>query len=146
MIHTVSKTGVRQRRISWGVLFSLVGYFLSLCTLNPLVHAATLHQSGSGQSAIPDHCKQLPSATLPSPPTADHQTTPEPLCCEFRGGQNKALSSSFAPIDFLPLFVRFLFPCDAKSVVAEAPSLHAIHALHASRPPPLYLLYAALLI
>ncbi len=147
MTRTVSKTGPRQRRVSWGVVLSLVGYFLNLCTVCPFVHADTLRQSGPGQSAVPEHCKRPSSAMLPSPPfTADHGTTPEPLCCEFRGGQNKALLSSFASTDFLPLLVRFFLPFDATSVVARALSLHKIPAPHSSRPPPLYLVHATFLI
>lgn len=141
-----SNSGRRQRRVSWGILLPLVVYFLNLCTLSPLVHAGTLHPSLS-QSAVPDHCKRPPSATLPSSPaTADHETTPEPFCCEMRGGQNKALASTVVQLDVLPLLVRFLVPFAATQVVAEVSSLHAIDALHSSRPPPLYLVHAALLI
>lgn len=147
MIRVKAKPGRRQRRISWGVLLSLVGYFLNLCTLSPLVHAGTLLQSGPGQSAVSDHCKRLPSATLPSSPvTADRETTPEPFCCEMRGGQNKALASAFVHTDVLPLLICFLVPFAATQVVAEVSSFHAIDALHSSRPPPLYLVHAALLI
>ncbi len=147
MIRTVLKPGRRQRRVSWGVLLSLVGYFLNLCTLSPLVHAGTFYPSGPGQSAIPNHCKRPPSAMLPSSrATADHETTPEPVCCEMRGGQNKALASSFAHTDFLPLLVCFVVPFDATMLVARAPSLYEISALYSSRPPPLYLVHATFLI
>jgi len=147
MTRRAAETGIRQRRIGWGVLFSLMGYLLNLCTLSPLVHADTLRQSGPGQSAIPDHCKRPPSTASPSPPlTADQGTTPEPLCCEFRSGQNKALSSSFAHSDFRPLLAPFLLPFATTSIVAGALLLYEIHALHSSRPPPLYLLHAVFLI
>ncbi|MGE0823492.1 MAG: hypothetical protein AB7G75_24375 [Candidatus Binatia bacterium] len=145
MTRTVSKTGTRQRCVSWGVVLALVGYFLNLCTLNPLVHADTLHQLGPSQAAIPTHCKQSSRMTFPSPPFADHGTTPEPFCCEVRGGQNKALSSSFAYTDVLPLFGHFLSPLDARSVVGTS-VLQEVHALHVSRPPPLYLLHAIFLL
>lgn len=146
MTRMISNSGRRQRRVSWGVLLSLVGYFLNLCTLSPLVHAGTLQHSGPGQSAVPDHCKRPPRATLPSSPaTADHETTPEPFCCEMRGGQNKALASSFIHTDVHPLLVRFFVPFAATGVVAGASSLLEIHAFHFSRPP-LYLVHAAFLI
>lgn len=142
-----SKRRLRQRRIGAGVLLSLVGYLLNLCTLNPLVHADTLRHLGLGLPVSSDHCMRLSSATVPSSPlTADPGTTDEPLCCEFRGGQNKALASAFAHSDFLPLLVLFLLPFAATSVVAGASFLHEIHALHTSRPPPLYLIHASLLI
>lgn len=143
---SAQKPKTRQRRISWGVLLSLAGYFLNLCTVSPLVHADTLRQLEPSQAALPDHCKQLRSVTFPSVPPADHKTTPEPLCCEFRGGQNKALSSSFPQLNLIPFLVCFLLPLDATSVVAGAPSFHDIHTFYSSRPPPLYLLHAALLI
>jgi len=147
MTRMLPKPGRRQRRISWSVLLSLVGYFLNLCTLSPLVHASTLHQSGPGQSAVPDHCKRPPSATVPSSPvTADHEPTPEPFCCEMRGGQNKALASAFVHTGVLPLFICFLVPFAATQVVTEVSSLHAIDTLRSSRPPPLYLVHVALLI
>jgi hypothetical protein len=143
----IAKPGRRQRRVSWGVLLFLVGYFLNLCTLSPLVHAGTLHPSGPSQSGVPDHCKRSPSVTSPlSPATADHEATPEPFCCEMRGGQNKALASAFVHVDGLPLLVRFLVPFAALGGVAGASSLHEIHTLHSSRPPPLYLVHAAFLI
>ena len=146
MARTARRRTGRQQFIEWGITPFFVLYTLSLCTINPRIHADTLRGSSPSQHASPDHCKRPPSATFPSPLTADHGTTPEPLCCEFRGGQNKALSSAFAHTDFLPLLVRFLLPFEATSVVAGAPSLHEIYALHSSRPPPLYLVHAAFLI
>gem|GEM_PF-4125492 len=147
MSRMVSKTGLRRRRVSWGVLLSLVGYFLNLCTVCPFVHADILRQLGPGQSSVPEHCKRPPSATFPSLPfTADQGTTPEPLCCEFRDGQNKALLSVLAPLDFFPLVVHSLLPPDTALVNGGVQSLHSIHALHSFRPPPLYLVYAAFLL
>ena len=147
MMRTVSNTGPRQRHISWGVLLSLVGYFLNLCTLSPLVHADTLRQLGLRQSAVPAHCQQSPSITFPAPPaTADHHTTPEPLCCEFRGGHNKALARAVAQSDLLLLSPWFLVPFAAKNVVAEETFLHEVRALYSAHAPPLYLIHAAFLI
>jgi hypothetical protein len=137
----------RQYSLSWGVLLSFAVYMLSLCTLSPFVHADTLRRSIPGQHNTPGHCTQPPGVPLPSAPfTPDHEKAPAPLCCELRGWHNKALSDSFADTDFLPLLVHLLLPFDAIQRVNAASSLHHIQALRFSRPPPLYLSHAALLL
>ena len=147
MRRTSQQTSKQRRRVSAGVLVFLVGYVLNLCTLNPVVHAAMLRHSDSGQSAVPEHCKQssaAASSSAPIPP--DQGTSPEPFCCELRGGNNKALASAFPQTDFFPPLLRSFVPWDVTSFVSSGPSLLEGQALHSSRPPPLYLVHAALLI
>ena len=145
MRRTSQQTSEQHRRVSAGVLIFLVGYVLNLCTLNPVLHAAMLRHSDSGQSVVPEHCKQssaAASSSAPIPP--DQGTTPEPLCCEFRAGNNKALVHSFASPDFFPSLLYFLIPWNAIRVVAGVPSLYEAQAGHAFHPPPLYLSHAVL--
>ena len=147
MKHTLRKPKKQQRRVSKVMLVILVGYVLNLCTLSPQVHAATLRHSSSGQSAVPEHCKQSSNTASPSAPIpTDHGTTPEPFCCEVRSGDNKALTSFFTYADFFPQLLQFLIPWDTPGFVTGVPSFHEVHARHSSHPPPLYLVYAILLI
>jgi hypothetical protein len=147
MRRTSQQTSKQRRRVSAGVLVFLVGYVLNLCTLNPLIHAALPRHLGEADSTVSAHCT-LSSAVvvLSAPMPAGQGPTPEPLCCEFRGGNNKALASAFAATDVFPILSHSLVPWDERRVVAGAPSLPSVQARPASRPPPLYLVHAALLI
>jgi hypothetical protein len=122
-------------------------YFLNLCTLNPYLHAATLRQVMQSQQSGAGHCARpfVTAQTLDSHP-ANHEPGTEPLCCELRGAQNKALLVAPLQIDASPLpLIEFLPP--AVAVLTKGVQfLPLIQAEHSSHPPPLYLLHAALLI
>jgi hypothetical protein len=129
------------------MLLLLAIYFLSLCTLNPQVHAATLRHPVQTQRSSAGHCARpspVPQATVPLP--ADHERTTEPLCCELRGAHNKALRTASVQTDTTPFLFFTLLPPDNGVLTREVQPLHIIWALHFSRPPPLYLLHAVLLI
>jgi hypothetical protein len=73
------------------------------------------------------------------------ETTPEPLCCEFREGNNKVLASAVAATNVFLLLLCFLVPWDETRFVAGASSLPDVQARPTSHSLPLYLVHAALL-
>src|ERR1043165_5900969 len=75
-----------QRCLIYSNVCFLVAYFFSFCTLSPQVHAETLRHHGPLPSAAATHCSPLTAASAP-PQHPPH----EPLCCEVRGGSNKAI-------------------------------------------------------
>jgi hypothetical protein len=86
-----------------GNLCFLGAYLFSLCTLSPQVHAATWRHAAHTHRPGADHCS--PSATTSSTP---RQTPHPPLCCEVRGGNNKATLKS-APVLNARVLASFLF-------------------------------------
>ena len=130
-----------------GVAVFLATYLLNLCTLNPHLHAAMIRQVRQSQQVWAGHCAR-PFVTPPTPDShpANHEQRTEPLCCELRGAQSKALRVAPPRSDASPLpLIMFLPP------VAEVPTrgvsfLPLIQVEHSSHPLPLYLLHAALLI
>lgn len=141
------RKGTRQQCLSWGVLLFLASYSLSLCTLNPLVHADTLRRAAQTQHPSAGHCSQpatIPQATVPR--AADHERPTAPLCCDLRGRHNKVLRTSSRQADTTPLLLLTRLPRDICLLTGEVQSLHLIQSLPSSRPPPLYLFHSVLLI
>jgi len=128
-----------------GITLLLATYFLNLCTLNPHLHAATVPDQS--QQAQTGHCARpfVPPQASDSHPVS-HKRRTEPLCCELRGAQSKALRVAPTQIDasLLPLII-FLPPAVA-GLTGGVQFLPLIQAEHFSHPPPLYLLHSALLI
>src|SRR5262245_58285794 len=130
----------RQRSRSVTVLLCFASYLLNLCTLSPQVHAETLRPAGLSRQASPSHCSGMaPSARVPAPFAPDPQRTPEPLCCELRGGANKTIPVSSVEIGIPSLFLLALLPLDADESVRKFQRLPILQAPHSSHPPPLYL-------
>lgn len=134
-----------QQYLSWGVLAFVVVYFLSPCTLNPLVHADLIrtrqkipHESGG-------HCSRPAAQQAPPPLSADHEGTNIPVCCELIRTHKITRVSSGEMIP-LPLLAPALLPPDAGTVVGRMEGIHTTSPLHSSLSPPLYLLHATLLI
>ena len=147
MVGSSTRKRKQQQCLSWGVVLFLASDFLSLCTLNPHVHAAILRQAAANQPLAAGHCARPSVVPQPvGPLTADHERPTEPLCCEMRGAHNKALRASSVQTDAAPFLLLTLLPPDIGTLTGEVQSLHIIQALRLSRPPPLYLVYTALLI
>jgi hypothetical protein len=124
-----------------GNLCFLVAYLFSLCTLSPQVHAETLRHAAHPQPAVADHCSR-PATTSA---TARH-AQPRPLCCEVRGGSNKATLKS-APALNARVLAGFLFlPMEGNLPQASDWVYCARRCLRLLHPPPLYLLYETFLI
>src|SRR5262245_35704475 len=110
----------RQRSRSVTVLLCFASYLLNLCTLSPHVHAETLHQGGQARQAPSGHCSSMaPSAQVPAPFAPNPQQTPEPLCCELRGGANKTIPVSSVELDIPSLFPLTLLPLDTDESVRK---------------------------
>jgi len=137
----------RKQRFSWGVLLSATVYFLNLCTLNPLVHAETLHHTTQTKHLAAGHCSApsaAPQTATPSAPVHPEKTIP--LCCDLRGMHNRGTYESSFQID-VSLFGTFaLLPPNVAYVSEEEQSLPIFQAVHSFHPPPLYLLHTILLI
>ena len=130
-----------------GIAMFLATYFLNLCTLNPHVHAATLRQVSLSQQAQAGHCaRPFVAPQAPESHPANHEQRTEPLCCELRGAQNKALLVAPLQIDASPLPLMVFIPPLGAMLTKGVPCLPVLQAVHSSHPPPLYLLHAALLI
>ncbi|MGE0680240.1 MAG: hypothetical protein AB7P69_04940 [Candidatus Binatia bacterium] len=141
------KPKTRQRRVSWGVLLSLVGYFLNLCTQCPLVYADLLHlQVVQAHPTSAGHCSH-PSVEPQTarPLTADHEGTTVPVCCDLMGASKTTLVSS-VQLSPAPLLTLPFVPPGSSFLVEDVQWLHMIQARYSSSPPPLYLLYTTLLI
>jgi hypothetical protein len=134
------KTRKRQRHLTWSLLVALVVYLLSLCTLNPRVHAVLLSQIAQAHHSATGHCT-LPSSSSPG----QKGGSTIPACCAWVN-MHRAAPLSSIQLDLSPLTVLlFLSPkIPPLSNVTQPSSL--IPVLHASHPPPLYLWHAALLI
>lgn len=139
------KAGTQRQYVSCGVLAFVVVYFLSLCTLNPLVHADLIrarqkipHESGG-------HCSRPAAQQAPHPLSVDHEGTNIPVCCELIRTHKITRVSSGEMIP-LPLLAPALLPPDSGTVVGRMEGIHTTSPLHSSLSPPLYLLHATLLI
>lgn len=144
---SAQKPKTRQRRISWGVLLSQVGYFLNLCTQCPLVYADLLHlQVLQAHQTSAGHCSH-PSVEPQTarPLTADHEGTTLPVCCDLMGA-NKTTFVSSVQVSPVPLLTLSVVPPGSSFLVEDVQWLHMIRARYSSSPPPLYLLYSTLLI
>src|SRR5262245_27104439 len=145
MNHSASRKGVRQQYLSGAVVCFLAVYSLNLCTLNPLIHAETLHHTARRQQPVTGHCAR--SSAVPY--TASSYTTPlpntsEPLCCELRGAHNKTL---FSPPQLHTVFLydlTALFPRQDEGL-RHRPFLLPVQAWRCAHAPP-YLAHCALLI
>lgn len=141
-----TKSGRRQRRITCGVMLSLAVYFLNLCTLNPQVHAASVSRSHVGQQASAEHCAQSRGAAHPpTPGVADHEQKEDPSCCDLSSEHNKVIPSFLLLTDSLPVVEHFFLPSFTTLVNGGVQLPHSMHALHSSHPPPLYVIFCALL-
>ena len=130
-----------------GIALFLATYFLNLCTLNPHLHAAMIRQVSLSQQAQAGHCaRPFVAPQTPDSHPANHEQRTEPLCCELRGAQNKTLRVAPTQIDASPLPLIMLLPPAVAVLTGGVQLLPLIEAEHSSHPPPLYLLYAALLI
>jgi hypothetical protein len=121
--------------------------YLSLCTQCSLVHDVLVHhQPVQAHHPSERHCS--PSAAVPQtagPLTADQERTTVPVCCDLMGA-NKATIDSPVQTTPAPLLALTFSPPDSRLLAEQVQSLHIVQALHSSRPPPLYLLHATLLI
>jgi hypothetical protein len=135
----------RKQRLTWGVLLSFVTYFLSLCTLNPLVHAGTLHHTPQTKRLAAEHCS-MPSAApqTATPSSAEPERKATPLCCDLRGLHNRATADPSIQTDTAPLHVCSLRLSEI--VNEKVQFVHIIQARYYSHSPPLYLFHATLLI
>lgn len=141
------KQAKQQPRLSLGLLLLFTSYALSLCTLNPRVHADTLQQAAQVFHTTEGHCSrpsQTSQAATPLP--SGSQRTTEPWCCELRGGANRTIPVSPVQIDIPPLLLLTLVPLDADELVKKVQLLPILQAPHSSHSPPLYLANATLLI
>jgi hypothetical protein len=142
---SINRKRTRQRYLGWGVVCFLTVHTLSLCTLNPMVHAETLHHAVHGQQVTSGHCA-LPSNAVPT--TASHSAplpnTPEPLCCKLRGADNKTLFSAPQLIAAFPYILTGLFPPKDKGS-GYFLFLPQMQVRPCSQVPP-YLLHRTLLI
>jgi hypothetical protein len=133
------KTGKRQQHLTWSLLVVLVVYLLSLCTLNPQVHAALLSQVARTHHSAAGHCA-LPSSSSPA-----QSSDTIPACCAW---VNLHKTATLSPIQLnispLPLFFSLLPRTSPLSSALQ--TLPLVLVLYASHPPPLYLWHAALLI
>lgn len=134
------KQAKQQPRLSLGLLLLFTSYALSLCTLNPRVHADTLQQAAQVLHTAEGHCSR------PSRTAQGSQQTTEPWCCELRGGTNRTIPVSPVQIDIPPLRLLTLAPLDADELVKKIQLLPILQAPHSSHSPPLYLVNATLLI
>lgn len=112
-----TKTGIRQRCTTYGVMFSLAAYFLNLCTLSPRVHAASAGRLSSDQQASAEHCAQSRGAAQsPASGVADHEQKEDPFCCDLRSAHNKVIPSFLILADFLPVVAHLFLPSSAKTL------------------------------
>ena len=146
----VSSGGRKEKQRQYlrsGIALFLATYFLNLCTLNPHLHAAMIRQVMQRQQSGVAHCtRPVVTPQAPNSHPANHEQRTEPLCCELRGAQNKALRVAPTQIDasLLPLVLHR--PPAVAVLTGGGQFLPLVQADHASHPPPLYLLHAALLI
>jgi hypothetical protein len=137
----------RQHCFSWGLLLVVIVYFLSLCTLSPLVHADLVSQvKQTAHRTAVGHCSRpvtAPQAT--NPLSADHERTTVPLCCELVKTHKTTSASSVQSIS-LPVLTLALLPLDSSLLGWRVEGLSLLDILHPSLSPPLYLLHATLLI
>lgn len=147
MVRGTTKTGIRQRCIAYGVMFSLAAYFLNLCTLSPQVHAASAGRLSSSQQASAEHCARSHGAAQPpAPGVADQEQKENPFCCDLRSEHKKVIPSFLLLTDFLPVVAHLFLPSATTLVNGGVQSLHSMRVLHSSHPPPLYVILRALLI
>lgn len=146
----ISSDGRKQKQRQYlrsGIAMFLATYFLNLCTLNPHLHAAMIRQVMQSQQAGTGHCaRPFVAPQAPDSYPAKHEQSTEPLCCELRGAQSKALRVAPLQIDASPLPLIMLLPPAVAVLTGGVQFLPFIQAEHSSLPPPLYLLHAALLI
>ena len=139
------RAGKRQESLSWGLVSFLAVYFLSLCTLSPLVHADLLHQAVQAHPTSAGHCSFPPSAPkTENPPSTDQQRTTVPVCCKLMATHNKATSASLVQTNASPLLFLTLLPSRSGTFAWRMNQLHFVRALHSSHSPPLYLLLTVL--
>lgn len=147
MVRNGRRKEKQRQYLRSGIALFLATYFLNLCTLNPHVHAATLRQVSQSQQAQDGHCaRPFVAPQAPESHPANHEQRTEPLCCELRGAQNKALRVAPLQIDASPLPLMVFLPPLGAMLTKGVQCLPVLQAAHSSHPPPLYLLYAALLI
>lgn len=140
------KYSIRPYFWRWAANGCFVMYVLNLCTLSPLAHATTLYYFRSTKSAASEHCRQSPTAI--SPPVSfplDQRTTSEPLCCSFRGRNNKALVCTGVEMISLPQSLPSLVSWDTIRCRAGSQP-HQWQVSHFFRPVPLYLVHGAFLL
>lgn len=128
------------RCLIFGSLCFLVAYLLSLCTLNPQVHAETLRRVVH-QRPDADHCSSA-TATSASP----RQTPQPPLCCEVRGGSNKATLKSASVLNASVLAGFLFLPREARLLHAPSFPYFPQARLRLLHPPPFYRLHQIFLI
>ena len=146
-MRAIPRKAIRRSAIlSWGLLTFLTPYFLSLCVLNPQLHAELVHQAAQAYQTSARHCP-LPASTpehAGSFPSRQEGTSRQ-VCCSLVGTY-KAIKVSALQPDLCPvLTVRLLLP-ETGSLLQEGHSQHLVSTVHSANPPPLYLLHAALLI
>jgi hypothetical protein len=147
MIRSGGRKQKQRHYLRTGLAMFLATYFLNLCTLNPHLHAAMIRQARESQQAKAGHCARpfVPPQSPDSHP-ANHEQRTEPLCCELRGMQNKALLVAPLQIDASPLRLMMLLPPAVAVLNGRVQFLPLIQAEHPAHPPPLYRLHVALLI
>ena len=147
MIGSKRKARKRHQYVHWSVLSFVVFYFLSLCTINPLLHADLVSQvEQTAHRTAVGHCSRPAAAQQATNPlSADHERTTVPVCCELVR-THKTTSASSAQSIPLPMLTPALLPLDSSLVGWRVEGLFLLDTLHPALSPPLYLLHATLLI
>lgn len=147
MAHTGRHKTQQRPYLRSGMVMFLAAYFLNLCTLNPHLHAAMIRQVRQSQQAGTGHCaRPFVTSQLPDAHPVNHEQRTEPLCCELRGAQSKALRVAPPQSDASPLPLIMLLPPPVAVLTGGVQFSPLIRAEYSAHPPPLYLLHAALLI
>lgn len=147
MIGSTSKARRRHQYVHWSVLSCVAFYFLSLCTINPLLHAELVSQlEQTDHYTTVGHCTPPAAARQARDPlAAEHDRTAVPVCCELVRTHKTTKASSVLLVP-PPLFGPALLPPDLGTGAWRKTGSHTIGTLHSSLSPPLYLLHATFLI
>jgi hypothetical protein len=147
MIDCKGTTKKRYQCLHWSLLSVVAFYFLSLCTINPLLHADLVSQvKQTAHRTAVGHCSRPAAAQQATNPlSADHEGTTVPVCCELVR-THKTTSASSAQSIPLPMLTPALLPLDSSLVGWRVEGLFLLDTLHPALSSPLYLLHATLLI
>lgn len=147
MIGSTSKARRRYQYVHWSVLSCIVFYFLSLCTINPLLHAELISQvEQTDRHTAVGHCTPPAAAQQAKDAfAAEHDRTTVPVCCELVRTHKTTKASSVQLVP-PPLCGPALLPPDSRTGAWRKTGLYTINPLHSSLSPPLYLLHATFLI
>jgi hypothetical protein len=125
----------RQQSLRWALIMFLGVHFLSLCTINSQVHADLIRQAAQTHHTA-GHC---------SHPSAGHESTHRPICCNLEQN-HKAASLSLISTIPAPMPALLSVLVDSDVMARGLAPLRFVPILHSSHSPPLYLLHAVLLV